>query len=126
MKLTQEEFYEKETKLNIYVFRLEKFGKYHEFFIKQKNSFKKWVKILKLYCVSCDYELCYKTIGPLGSGHFAKVINIFQPIQKFYKVYKVVAKENTDFQFAAKVFEKNKEFYDQKVINFFILPQSRN
>lgn len=88
MKLTQEEFYDKETKLNIYVFRLEKFGKYHEFFLKQKNSFKKWVKILKLYCVSCDYDLCYKTIGPLGSGHFAKVRNILELIKNFLRFTK--------------------------------------
>lgn len=88
MKLTQEEFYDKETKLNIYVFRLEKFGKYHEFFLKQKNTFKKWVKILKLYCVSCDYELSYKTIGLLGSGHFAKVIKYFQLNKNFLRFTK--------------------------------------
>lgn len=78
MKITSDEYFDHENKINIYSFRLEKFGKFHEFFLKDKKIIKRWIKILRLYCVSSNFETSYQIEETLGSGHFAKVKNLFK------------------------------------------------
>ena len=78
MKISSYEVYDKENEMHVYVFRLEKFGKFHEFFLKDKKIINRWIQILKLYCISTDFDHQYEVLEKLGSGHFAKVyiINI--------------------------------------------------
>jgi hypothetical protein len=82
MKISSYEVYDKENEMHVYVFRLEKFGKFHEFFLKDKKIILKWIQILKLYCVSSDFDHQYEILEKVGSGHFAKVLLFFYIIKK--------------------------------------------
>lgn len=73
MKISSYEFYDNEKKMHIYVFRLEKFGKFHEFFLKDRKITNRWIQTLKLYCISSDFDIKYELLEEIGSGHFAKV-----------------------------------------------------
>ena len=73
MKISSYELYDKMNEMNVYVFRLEKFGKFHEFFLKDKKIINKWIQILKLYCISGDFDRQYEILEKIGSGHFAQV-----------------------------------------------------
>ena len=77
----------------IYVFKLEKFGKVHEFFLKDRKIVGLWVKVLRQYCVCNDYSQIYIDPAQIGKGHFATV-------------YKVKHWEENK-HYAAKIFEKN-------------------
>ena len=78
MKISSYELYDKPNETHAYVFRLEKFGKFHEFFLKDKKIINKWIQILKLYCISSDFDHQYEILEQIGSGHFAKVFIILQ------------------------------------------------
>lgn len=118
MKLTSESIYDKEKNIKVYIFRLSKFGKYHEFFIKDKNLYEKLLQILRLYCISSDFDAHYKIGEKIGYGHFAKVFQYeFLKVIFFKKVYRVI-KKDCNAVFAAKVIEKNQKLQDQKVLLF--------
>lgn len=85
-------------------FRLEKFGKFHEFSNKDSNQVKSWIRVLRLYCVSNDFECIYERHSLLGKGHFAKV-------------FKVKSLEN-GLYFAAKIMSKDRKFEQQKTYVF--------
>lgn len=88
------------SKKNFPAFRLEKFGKFHEFAHKDINEINKWVRVLRLYCISNDFESRYERQSILGKGHFAKV-------------FKVKSFDNECY-FAAKIMSKDQKFEDQK------------
>ena len=100
LKLINVDTYDLLSKKTFPAFRLEKFGKFHEFSHKDPNQIKAWVRILRLYCISNDFEQRYERNSLLGKGHFAKV-------------YKVKSNEN-GLYFAAKVMTKDQKFDSQK------------
>lgn len=100
LKIINIDTYDLISKKPIPAFRLEKFGKYHEFSHKDPNQIKAWVRILRLYCVSNDFESRYERSSMLGKGHFAKV-------------FKVKSVDNGIF-FAAKIMTKDQKFEAQK------------
>ena len=100
LKIINIDTYDLVSKKPIPAFRLEKFGKYHEFSQKDPNQIKAWVRILRLYCVSNDFESRYERSSMLGKGHFAKV-------------FKVKSVDNGIF-FAAKIMTKDQKFESQK------------
>lgn len=74
MRLSTDDFYDKERKIRVFIFRLQKFGKVHEFYVKDKKVYNKLLQILRLYCVSGDFDTNYEIVEKIGSGHFANVI----------------------------------------------------
>ncbi len=85
MRISSYELYDKANETHAYVFRLEKFSKFHEFFLKDKKIINKWIQILKLYCISSDFDHQYEVYELIGSGHFAKVFFFFyKEIESFF------------------------------------------
>lgn len=71
-------------------FYLEKFNKRHEFYCKNVENIRKFINILKLYCVSSNFLNNYKILDTLGKGHFSQVPNNFysKPIfNRFIKLF---------------------------------------
>lgn len=56
-------------------FSLEKFDQRHEFSSPNKEVIKKCINVLKLYCISNDFQDHYKILEVLGKGHFSQVLN---------------------------------------------------
>ena len=54
-------------------FSLEKFSQRHEFSSNDKDMMKKFISVLKLYCISADFQNNYKILEVLGKGHFSQV-----------------------------------------------------
>ena len=74
MRLFTDSFYDKERKIKVLIFRLQKFGKVHEFFVKDKKLYNKLIQILRIYCISSDFDMNYEIVEKIGSGHFANVL----------------------------------------------------
>ena len=58
-------------------FTLEKLNQKHEFSSTDNAVVKKFINILKLYCISNDFQNKYKILDVLGKGHFSQVFNFF-------------------------------------------------
>ena len=101
LKLIKVDSYDILSKKTLPSFRLEKYGKFHEFSNKDPIQIKAWIRILRLYCVSNDFDSRFERNALLGKGHFAKV-------------YKVKSLENGLF-FAAKIMIKDEKFEQQKL-----------
>jgi len=54
-------------------FSLEKFNHRHEFFSNKQNTITKFISVLKLYCISTDFQSNYKILEVLGKGNFSQV-----------------------------------------------------
>lgn len=87
-----------------YTFKLEKFGKFHEFFLNNQEMAETWIKKLKKYCICNDFKRYYQECEQIGKGHFA--------------IVKKVKSLETGIFYAAKIFEKNRKLMDQKQFVF--------
>lgn len=87
-----------------YTFKLEKFGKVHEFFLNNQEMAEAWIRKLKKYCICNDFKKYYQECEQIGKGHFA--------------IVKKVRSLETGIFYAAKIFEKNRKLLDQKQFVF--------
>lgn len=65
--------YKKGNEKPLFTFRMKKFYKFYDFYSNSLETIKKWFSVLKIYCISQDFNTSYEKLELLGKGNFAKV-----------------------------------------------------